>query len=149
MLTYPLIGNYGVPKFVKDGLDLPKYFESDKIHATGLIVGEYCDEYSHWNATKSLSEWLKESNVPAIHGIDTRMLTKILREKGSMLAKIFINARTMPVFRAQTFSNPNNMNLVEMVSTKVYILNLFFYFEFKIWKLFFWLGFITCKKIFS
>ena len=87
VLTYPLIGNYGVPNFDMDHLGLPKNFESDKIHATGLIVGEYCDAYSHWNATKSLSEWLVESNVPALHGIDTRRLTKILRENGSMLAK--------------------------------------------------------------
>jgi carbamoyl-phosphate synthase small subunit len=83
-----LIGNYGVPKFELDANQLPTCFESDKIHATGLIVGEYSTEYSHWNAEKSLSEWLIESNVPAIHGIDTRQLTKILREKGSMLAKV-------------------------------------------------------------
>jgi len=58
---------------------MPKYFESDRKHAIkGLVVGEYCDDdYSHWNATKSLSQWLVESNVSAIHGIDTRKLTKI------------------------------------------------------------------------
>jgi len=97
VLTYPLIGNYGVPNSdtevdtewdVSTQPPMPKYFESDRIHATGLIVGEYCDDYSHWNATKSLSQWLVESNVPAIHGIDTRKLTKILRENGSMLAKV-------------------------------------------------------------
>jgi carbamoylphosphate synthase small subunit len=73
-----------------DEFKLPKFFESDKIHASGVIVGEYCENYSHWNAVKSLSEWLIESNVPAISGIDTRKLTKILREKGSMLAKVDI-----------------------------------------------------------
>ena len=65
----------------------PKYFESDRKHATGLIVGDNY-AYSHWNATESLSQWLAESNVPGIHGIDTRSLTKILRENGSMLAKV-------------------------------------------------------------
>lgn len=88
VLTYPLIGNYGVPDSSTDEFNLPKHFESEKIHASGLIVAEYSEHYSHWNAVKSLSEWLIESNVPAIHGIDTRKLTKILREKGSMLAKV-------------------------------------------------------------
>lgn len=93
VLTYPLIGNYGVPSFEQDELKLLKYFESEKIHANGLIVGEYCENYSHWNAVKSLSDWLKEENIPAISGIDTRRLTKILREKGSMLAKVNLTAQ--------------------------------------------------------
>jgi carbamoyl-phosphate synthase small subunit len=88
MLTYPLVGNYGVPGGANDEYALKKYFESDKIHATGLIVEEYCEKYNHWNAEKSLGQWLIEENVPAICGIDTRKLTKILREKGSMLAKV-------------------------------------------------------------
>ena len=91
VLTYPLIGNYGVPKQTKDELDLLKFFESDKIHASGLVVGNYCENYSHWNAEKSLSQWLIESDIPAISGIDTRKLTKILREKGSMLAKVSLH----------------------------------------------------------
>jgi len=85
VLTYPLIGNYGVPKLTKDELDSPKCYESEKIHAAGLVVGE---NYSHWNADKSLSQWLIESDVPGITGIDTRRLKKILGEKGSMLAKV-------------------------------------------------------------
>jgi carbamoyl-phosphate synthase small subunit len=88
VLTYPLIGNYGVPNSEQDELKLQKFFESEKIHANGLIVGEHCEHYSHWNAVKSLSDWLRESDVPGISGIDTRRLTKILREKGSMLAKV-------------------------------------------------------------
>jgi carbamoyl-phosphate synthase small subunit len=91
VLTYPLIGNYGVPKLTRDELDLPNNFESEKIHASALIVGEYCENYSHWNAAKSLSQWLVESDIPAIDGIDTRKLTKILREKGSMLAKVNVH----------------------------------------------------------
>ena len=119
VLTYPLIGNYGVPNSDYDELKLLKHFESEKIHANGLIVGEYCENYSHWNAVKSLSDWLKEYDIPAISGIDTRHLTKILREKGSMLAKIFINATRPPVFEHQTFTDPNKSNLVDIVSTKV------------------------------
>jgi carbamoylphosphate synthase small subunit len=83
-----LIGNYGVPSFEEDELKLQKFFESTKIHANALIVGEYCENYSHWNAVKSLADWLKEFDVPGISGIDTRRLTKILREKGSMLGKV-------------------------------------------------------------
>lgn len=71
-----------------DEYGLPRFFESARIHASGLIVSENCEQYSHWNASRSLSDWLVESKVPGIHGIDTRQLTKILREKGSMLAKV-------------------------------------------------------------
>lgn len=89
VFTYPLIGNYGVPNETKyDEYGLPKFFESSRIHASGLIVSEYCEQYSHWNASRSLSEWLIESKVPGLYGIDTRQLTKILREKGSLLAKV-------------------------------------------------------------
>ena len=65
-----------------------RHFESDRLHISGLIVSDYSVEYSHWNATRSLGEWLKQHEIPGIHGIDTRMLTKILREKGTMLGKI-------------------------------------------------------------
>ena len=88
VLTYPLIGNYGVPPYEKDQYGLSKNHESERVHVSGFVVGENCDEYSHWQADKSLSQWLRESNVPAIAGIDTRMLTKVLREKGSTLAKV-------------------------------------------------------------
>lgn len=146
VLTYPLIGNYGVPADTKDKLGLYKHFESDRIYASGLIASEYCDEHSHWNASRSLANWLVESNVPGIHGIDTRRLTKILREKGSMLAKvpkinhppikhpnfffnlfyffkIFTCPLEAPMFRDQKFFDPNKINLVDLVSTKVNPLN--------------------------
>jgi carbamoyl-phosphate synthase small subunit len=96
-LTYPLIGNYGVPGYEReDGLF--KYFESDKIQPLGLIVSEDCEDYSHWNGKKSLSEWLQEYNVPGIYGIDTRALTKRLREKGVMLGKIVYDDNDMLEF---------------------------------------------------
>ena len=111
VLTYPLIGNYGVPGYEKEN-GLLKYFESDKIHVQGLIITDYSDEYSHWNAEKSLSNWLKEWNVPGIYGIDTRQLTKKLREKGTMLGKIILNKEKRP------FKDPNKRNLVREVSIK-------------------------------
>jgi len=108
-LTYPLIGNYGVPG--KDEEDnLLKYFESDKIQVQGLIVTNYSENYSHWNAKKSLSEWMREYSIPGIYGIDTRELTKKLREKGTMLGKIIYNKENIK------FEDPNKRNLVAEVS---------------------------------
>jgi len=110
VLTYPLIGNYGVPDDEKEG-NILKNFESDKIQIQGLIVSNYIDEYSHWNAKKSLSEWMKENDIPGLHGIDTRALTKKLREKGTMTGKIIIKGDV-------EFDDPNKRNLVAEVSIK-------------------------------
>jgi len=90
-VTYPLVGNYGVPEDkVVNGLS--EFYESEKIQVSGLIISEYSHEYSHWNARKSLGDWLKEHDVPGIYGIDTRALTKLIREKGSMKGKIVFNS---------------------------------------------------------
>src|SRR3989338_412529 len=111
VLTYPLIGNYGVPgKEAEHGL--LKNFESSKIQATALIVSDYSFEYSHWNAKKSLADWLKEENTPAIYGLDTRKLTKTLREKGAMLGKIVFDNKDIEFF------DPNVMDIVKEVSIK-------------------------------
>ncbi|KAI9358835.1 hypothetical protein BD770DRAFT_69743 [Pilaira anomala] len=91
VLTFPLIGNYGVPSRTElDAIckDIPKYFESDKIHIAGLIVGNYAKDYSHYLATSSLATWLKENDIPALYGIDTRAMTKKIRTQGVLLAKI-------------------------------------------------------------
>jgi carbamoyl-phosphate synthase small subunit len=109
VLTYPIIGNYGVPDYVRED-DMLKYFESYALHITGLVISDYTEEYSHWNSKKSLGDWLKEYKIPGIYGIDTRALTKILREKGTMLGKI--------IFRDENveFYDPNKDNLVKKVS---------------------------------
>jgi carbamoyl-phosphate synthase small subunit len=107
--TYPMIGNYGVPIDQKEN-GIHRYYESHKLHITGLIISDYSFEFSHWNAEKSLSDWLKESNVPGIFGIDTRALTKILREKGSMLGKIEFEDEIID------FYDPNKENLVAIAS---------------------------------
>ena len=106
--TYPLIGNYGVPGDETD-LGLMKHFESDRIHTSSLIVSEYSRSFDHWNAKRSLAEWLQEQNIPALCGIDTRALTKRLREKGTMLGKILISDDI-------DFYDPNKDNLVKQVS---------------------------------
>ncbi|NLE06005.1 MAG: carbamoyl-phosphate synthase (glutamine-hydrolyzing) small subunit, partial [Crenarchaeota archaeon] len=96
--TYPLVGNYGVPGPQKDEFDIPLFYESDQVQVSGLIVSDYSVEYSHWNAEKSLADWLKEHEVPGIFGIDTRALTKKLRESGTMLGKIIVNNEDVPFF---------------------------------------------------
>ena len=114
VLTFPLVGNYGVPdQSVMDNLGLPMYFESSEIHIAGLIVSEYSWTHSHWAARRSLSDWLESNGVPAIYGIDTRMLTKKIREKGSLLGKVQMDGLS-PI----PYENPNKRNLVAEVSTR-------------------------------
>ncbi|OSD00398.1 carbamoyl-phosphate synth [Trametes coccinea BRFM310] len=147
ILTYPLIGNYGVPPRPKEVPvdEIPQDFESSRIHVAGLVVGSYSEDYSHFLAGSSLGQWLKESGVPAIFGVDTRALTKKIREKGSMLGKILARAKDAPAGKRLTlmpastpasrapsppgaswredyvdvpFHDPNQDNLVAVVSTK-------------------------------
>jgi carbamoyl-phosphate synthase/aspartate carbamoyltransferase len=98
VITFPLVGNYGVPsRDEMDSLlkDVPAHFESSEIHIAGLVVATYAGEaYSHHLATSSLGAWLKEQGVPAITGVDTRALTKRIREEGSMLGRLL--QRTTP-----------------------------------------------------
>lgn len=113
-LTFPLVGNYGVPNSCVGEQGLSKYLESHKIHVSGLIASDYSEHYSHWNANESLGEWLKRENVPGITGIDTRELTKILRESGSMLGRITIGDEidNSPLY------DPASENLVAKASCK-------------------------------
>jgi len=113
VMTFPLVGNYGVPSASEEANGLSSFYESDHIHVRALVVSDYSEEYSHWNANRSLAQWLKEEKVVGIEGIDTRELTKILREHGSMSGKIvFEGGDDIP------FENPNLVNQVAVVSTK-------------------------------
>lgn len=107
ILTYPLIGNYGIPK---EGL------ESEKIQISGLIVSEYSSNHNHWQAISSLDAWLKKYNIPGITDIDTRTLTQKIREKGVMLGKI------LPKGQDTDWYDPNKINIVAEVSVKKPIL---------------------------
>jgi len=109
--TYPLIGNYGVPQEKIDKDNLSNY-ESNKIQIRGMVVSEYSTNFNHWEAKKSLGDWLKENEIPGITGIDTRALTQKLRTKGSMLGKIIVNNKNVPYY------NPNKENLADQVSIK-------------------------------
>ncbi len=110
--TYPLIGNYGIPGDEQEN-GMYKNFESDKVHCRALIVLDYSEEYSHWDAKKSLGEWMKEQKIPGITGIDTRMLTCKLREQGTMPGKIIINEN-----EKTEFQDINKLDLVSEVSIK-------------------------------
>lgn len=108
--TYPILGNYGVPpRREKD--DVSEYYESDHIHARAIIAQDYSHEHSHWQADRSLATWLDEEGIPGIYGIDTRALTKHLREHGSMLGKITVEGQPEP-----EAYDPNKENLVAKVS---------------------------------
>ncbi len=115
VFTYPLIGNYGIPDNERMN-GMYKNFESEAIHIRALIVSDYSEEYSHWSAKKSLGEWLKENKIPAISGIDTRMLTRKLRDKGTMLGKIIIDDNESAT--ADDFEDPNATDLVAEVCIK-------------------------------
>jgi carbamoyl-phosphate synthase/aspartate carbamoyltransferase/dihydroorotase len=110
VLTYPLIGNYGVPAG-----PLSSWAESHRIWAAGLVVDEACVQPSHWNSGRNLASWMEEEGIPGIQGIDTRALTKLIREKGTMLGKIVVEGDQEGEV---SLFNPNINNLVAEVSTK-------------------------------
>ncbi len=107
--TYPLVGNYGVPGKETEQ-NMLKFYESDRIAVQAFVVSDYSEEYSHWNADESLGDWLKSQKIPGISGIDTRELTQILRESGTMLGKIEFEEESIEWY------DPNKDNLVAQVS---------------------------------
>jgi len=116
-LTFPLVGNYGVPPFTFESNYLPKFMESNKIHAQALIVSDYSEEYSHWNAVESLASWLKREHIPGITGIDTRELTKVLREHGVMMGRIVFEESSNDI-SSQDYEDYGTINYVDKVSCK-------------------------------
>lgn len=112
VLTYPLIGNYGVPSKLKKN-SVEQNFESEKIQIAGLVVSEYSEKYSHHAAKESLAAWLKREGIPAITGVDTRALTQKLRDQGTILGEL-ANAKKTD----KKFYDPNKEHLVARVSPK-------------------------------
>lgn len=110
--TFPLLGNYGVPP--EGGTPaLSDHFESSRIHCRAIIAQDYATQHSHWLADRTLADWLKQEKVAGICGIDTRALTKHLRNSGSMLGKIVFegdNPDSVP------FYDPNAENLIAATS---------------------------------
>lgn len=122
-LTYPLIGNYGVPPYDLN-YGIPLYFESERIQTSGLIIHELCTEPYHWASTRTLDRWLFDENIPGISGVDTRRLTKKLRTHGVMLGLIQVyeegeepNPDNL-LKEAKNIPDPNLTDLVKEVSVK-------------------------------
>ena len=109
VLTYPLIGNYGIEKELEETF---ANYESKGIKISGLVVSDYSNEFSHWSASNSLSKWMEQYNIPGLCEVDTRKLTKLIREQGTMLGKIELE--TDPV----EFFDPDKVNLFERVAPK-------------------------------
>jgi carbamoyl-phosphate synthase small subunit len=109
-LTFPSIGNYGVPSDAPGEFGLPATMESGRVQISGLVVADYSPAYSHWEAVQSLSAWLRGAGVPAIYDVDTRALTRRLRERGTMLGKLVVD-EDPPWF------DPSSENLVARVGT--------------------------------
>jgi carbamoyl-phosphate synthase small subunit len=121
--TYPMIGNYGVPSNVSD-FGLPKYFESDRIQIQGLVIHELCLEPYHWASTRTLDKWLSDEGIPGIYGIDTRRLTKKIRDHGVMLGalQVFDGHEEFNIAcllkNYPNIPNPHSSNIVKEVSVK-------------------------------
>ncbi len=112
VLTYPLVGNYGVPANTTED-KLLKFFESEIIHVKALIISDYSFNYSHWNAARSLDDWLREHGIPAIYGVDTRAITKIIRERGVMPGRVEYEGHAAK----DKLNNYDERGLVAQVST--------------------------------
>jgi carbamoyl-phosphate synthase small subunit len=117
VLTYPLVGNYGIPVNGQPGHaaqpnDISPYFESSRIQIEGLVISRLSAAYSHWSALDSLDSWMRKHDVPGICGVDTRVLTKGLRTKGCMLGKIVVGDKDVE------WDDPNKRNLVAGVSIR-------------------------------
>ena len=109
--THPMMGNYGVPGDERDAYGLSRHFESDHIQCAALVATDYSACYSHADARRSLGEWLYDERIPALCGIDTRALTKKLRDEGAMPGTIvFDDSPAAPPFHGEC--------LVARVSTK-------------------------------
>ena len=122
-LTYPLVGNYGVPSYeTKDKDGIPKHFESEKIQVRGLVIHELSLVASHWNMSMTLDEWLYKEKIPGIMGIDTRSLTKKLRNNGVMMAALVVSDKEIDVeeikHKLSSTTNYNSEQFMEQVSTK-------------------------------
>ena len=113
-LTFPLVGTYGVPPITFEENGLSTYMEGDRIYPSALIVSDYSEQYSHWNGVETLADWLKREKVPAITGVDTRELTKVLREHGVMMGKILFDDEPDNIPEAQY----EGVNFVAQVSCK-------------------------------
>ena len=116
--TYPLIGSYGVPDRVIDEFGTVRGFESDAVHVSGIVVHALQRTHHHHSAVKSLDLWMKEQGIPGIEIMDTRTLTKKIREKGTMMGKISFSEDASPPL---DLGGKNPVKQVSIEESKVYL----------------------------
>jgi carbamoyl-phosphate synthase small subunit len=122
-LTYPLVGNYGVPDpSITDTDGISKFFESNKIQIRGLVIHELSLTASHWNLSMTLDEWMYNEKIPGISGIDTRALTMKLRNGGVMMAALVVSDSKIDVEEVKkqlaSATHYDNEQFMDVVSTK-------------------------------
>ena len=121
-LTYPLIGNYGVPDPTLRIDGISRFFESDKIQVRGLVVHELSLMASHWNLSMTLDEWLYNEKIQGISGIYTRELTKKLRDAGVMMSALAVSENEIDENdvknKLKSAPNYNDEKFMNSVSTK-------------------------------
>src|SRR5215472_11136718 len=120
VMTYPILGSYGVPSpSLCDKHGLPLHFESDSIKATGYVVHSLSNP-SHWSSNQSLHDWLGQEKIPGVYGIDTRALTRRIRENGTMLGYLKVSDTEIDPreveAHVQKLTDPNAEDLVKSVS---------------------------------
>jgi carbamoyl-phosphate synthase small subunit len=111
--TYPLIGNYGIS---------PGSFESDRPKITGYAISSLCRKPSHHSSESDLDTWLRENRVPGIEGVDVRAITKILRERGTMLGILEVSKGELDIEalreEARSIEDPNERDLTGEVTRR-------------------------------
>ncbi|KAK0461223.1 carbamoyl phosphate synthase small subunit [Desarmillaria tabescens] len=127
VFTTPLIGNYGVPDNTapSDSRDVGVVLESKGIQCSAIVVGDVAEQFSHHSAVESLASWCKRYDVPGITGIDTRAITRLLRDQGTTLGRLAVGPDvSLPPPTAEEYWDPTAENLVDQISTKTpYVLN--------------------------
>lgn len=121
VFTTPLIGNYGVPKnrTPVDSQDVGVLLESQNIQCSAVVVGDVAEKFSHHTAVESLASWCQRHNTPGITGVDTRAITRLLRDQGTTLGRIVVGPNvSSSVPEAHEYWDPTTENLVDQVSTK-------------------------------
>ncbi len=116
VLTYPLVGNYGVPAEISEENGLSRFMESDRIHVRAIVVGDYSPEFSHWNASESLEAWMTRHHIPGITGVDTRELTKVLRERGVMTGAVVPEGSEAPKAQYEGVNFASQVSCTEVIT---------------------------------
>lgn len=127
VFTTPLIGNYGVPHNItpRDSQDVGVVLESSGVQCAAVVVADVAEKFSHYTAIESLHSWCSRYNVPGVTGVDTRAITRLLRDQGTTLGRLAVGSdASLPPPAEADYWDPSKENLVDQISTKEpYVLN--------------------------